>query len=68
MYWFAQAQLDVPVLTQGGYRPGVEVRWQVDRHAYLQADYGIFYAGQFLKEASPGRNINYLELWAGYKF
>jgi hypothetical protein len=51
-----------------GYRPGAEVRWQIDRHAYLQADYGIFYAGQFLKEASPDRNINYLELWAGYKF
>ncbi len=51
-----------------GYRPGAEVHWQIDRHAYLQADYGIFYAGQFLKEASPGRNINYLELWAGYKF
>ena len=27
-----------------------------------------FYAGKFLREASPGRNINYLELWAGYKF
>jgi hypothetical protein len=51
-----------------GYRPGAEVRWQIDKHAYLQADYGIFYAGQFLKEASPGRNINYWELWAGYKF
>jgi hypothetical protein len=51
-----------------GYRPGAEVRWQINRHAYLQADYGVFYAGQFLKEASPGRNINYMELWAGYKF
>jgi hypothetical protein len=51
-----------------GYRPGAEVRWQINRHAYLQADYGIFYAGQFLKEASTGRNINYMEFWAGYKF
>jgi hypothetical protein len=51
-----------------GYRPGAEVRWQIDRHAYLQADYGAFYAGKFLSEASSGRNINYLELWAGYKF
>ena len=51
-----------------GYRPGAEVRWQIDLHAYLQADYGIFYAGAFLKEASPGRNINYIEFWAGYKF
>jgi hypothetical protein len=51
-----------------GYRPGTEVRWQIDRHVYLQADYGIFYAGQFLKQASPGRNINYSEFWFGYKF
>jgi hypothetical protein len=51
-----------------GYRPGAEVRWQIDRHAYLQADYGVFYAGEFLKQASPGRNINYMEFWAGYKF
>ena len=51
-----------------GYRPGIEARWQIDRHAYFQADYGIFYAEKFLKEAASGRNINYLELWAGYKF
>jgi len=51
-----------------GYRPGVEARWRLDRHAWLQADYGIFYAGEFLKQASPGRNINYMTLWAGYKF
>jgi hypothetical protein len=51
-----------------GYRPGIEVHWQIDHHAYLQADYGIFYAGRFLKEASPGRNLNYTELWAGYEF
>jgi len=51
-----------------GYRPGVEVRWQIDRHAYLQGDYGIFYAGKFLQETMPGQNLNYLAFWAGYKF
>jgi hypothetical protein len=45
-----------------GYRPGIEARWQ------MQADYGIFFAGDFLKQAAPGRNINYTEFWAGYKF
>jgi hypothetical protein len=25
LFWFAQAQLDVPALIQGGYRPGVEM-------------------------------------------
>ena len=25
LYWFSQAELDLPVLIQGGYRPGVEI-------------------------------------------
>jgi len=51
-----------------GYRPGAEVRWQANRHLWFQADYGIFYAGKFVKESKPGRNLNYWALWAGYKF
>jgi hypothetical protein len=51
-----------------GHRPGLEVRWQVNPHVWLQADYGIFYAGRFLRETQPGRNLNYWALWAGYKF
>jgi hypothetical protein len=51
-----------------GYQPGVQVQWQVDRHAYLQGDYGIFYAARFLKETTPGQNLNYLAIFAGYKF
>jgi hypothetical protein len=51
-----------------GYRPGVEVRWQIDRHAWFQADYGVFFAGEFLKQASPGRNLNFTEFWLGYRF
>jgi hypothetical protein len=51
-----------------GHRPGTELHWQVDRHLWFQADYGIFYAGRFLKETQPGRNLNYWALWAGYKF
>jgi len=51
-----------------GHRPGTEIRWQANRHVWFQADYGIFYAGKFLKETQPGRNLNYWALWAGYKF
>lgn len=51
-----------------GHRPGTEVRWQANRHLWFQADYGIFYAGRFLKETQPGRDLNYWALWAGYKF
>ena len=51
-----------------GHFPGGEAHWQVDRHLWFRADYGIFYAGSFLKETQPGRNLNYWALWAGYKF
>jgi hypothetical protein len=52
-----------------GNRPGTEVHWQANRHLWFQADYGIFYAGKFVKESQPpGRNLNYWALWAGYKF
>ena len=51
-----------------GHRPGSELRWQVNRHLWFQADYGIFYAGKFVNESQAGRNLNYWALWAGYKF
>jgi hypothetical protein len=51
-----------------GDRPGTEMRWQANRHLWFPADCGIFYAGKFVKESKPGRNLNYWALWAGYKF
>ena len=36
-----------------GHRPGSEVPWQVNRHLWFQADYGMFYAGKFVKESQP---------------
>jgi len=51
-----------------GNRPGTEIRWQANHHLWFQGDYGIFYAGRFLKETQPARNLNYWALWAGYKF
>ena len=51
-----------------GNRPGTQIRWQATPHVWFQADYGIFYAGRFLRETQPGRNLNYWALWAGYKF
>jgi hypothetical protein len=51
-----------------GNRPGIELRWQATRHLWFQADYGIFYAGTFVRQSQSGRNLNYWALWAGYKF
>ena len=46
----------------------MEVQWQANRHLWFQADYGTFYAGKFVKDSQPGRNLNYWALWTGYKF
>ena len=51
-----------------GHRPGLEVRWQMTRHTYLQGDYGVFYAGPFLRQSGYGKNLNYTSVWIGYKF
>ena len=51
-----------------GDRPGTEVRWQTTRHLWFQVDYGRFRAGRFLKEAGPGKDLNYAALSAGYRF
>ncbi len=46
----------------------LEVRWQANRHLWFQANYRISYAGKFVKESQPGRNLNFWALWAGDKF
>lgn len=51
-----------------GERPGAEVKWQIDAHAYLQTDYGIFSAGPFIHESGPAFPLIYRSVWLGYKF
>jgi hypothetical protein len=51
-----------------GHRPGGEIHWEVNPHLWFQGDYGIFYAGSFLKQTQPGRDLNYWALWASYRF
>jgi len=51
-----------------GNRPGIEARWQRDSHFYVQADYGVFYAGAFLRESGRSHNLNYTSFWTGYNF
>src|SRR6266567_6512232 len=51
-----------------GHRPGLELNWQIDRHFYIQSDYGVFFAGPFLRESGFRRNLNYSSVWTGYRF
>jgi hypothetical protein len=51
-----------------GQRPGIEARWQIDAHLYLQGDYGVFSAGPFIAQSGPAYSLLYRSVWLGYKF
>jgi hypothetical protein len=51
-----------------GHSPGLEVRWQRDRHLSLTADIAAFTAGAFLREAPPAKTTTYFSVWSTYKF
>jgi hypothetical protein len=51
-----------------GHQPGVEVRWQIDRHTTFTVNYARFQTGRFLRETPPGENTTYFAAWVTYKF
>jgi hypothetical protein len=51
-----------------GERPGIEAKWQIDSHLYVQGDYGVFTVGPFIHESGPALPILYRLFWLGYKF
>ena len=51
-----------------GHSPGIELVWTFDRHLALTGNYSRFFAGRFLKETPPGKNITYAALWLTFKF
>jgi len=45
-----------------------QLSWDVDRHLSFVTIYGHFFAGHFLKESGPGKDVDYLASWLCYKF
>jgi Alginate export len=44
------------------------LEWQADRHITLTADYAHFFAGEFLKQTTPGKDVDYFSVWLTYRF
>jgi hypothetical protein len=42
--------------------------WRIDRHITLAGAYTYFFAGPFLRESGPGKDVNYFSVWGTYKF
>jgi Alginate export len=51
-----------------GSHAAVQVNWSVDRHTTLFAEYLHFFPGDFLKQSTPGRAINYATWWVDFRF
>ena len=51
-----------------GNQAEVMLEWQLDRHITLAADYAHFFAGDFLKQTIPGRDVDYFSAWVTYRF
>ena len=45
-----------------------QLEWDLQRHVKLVAIYAHFFAGPFLRESGPGKDVDYLTTWLTYKF
>ena len=44
------------------------VEWEIQRHFTVSAAYAHFFAGEFLKETQPGKDVDYVSTWLTFKF
>ncbi|NVO32281.1 alginate export family protein [Hymenobacter lapidiphilus] len=51
-----------------GTQPELDASWQFSRYLSLTASYAYFGAGQFIRDAPPAADIQYLATWLTFKF
>jgi hypothetical protein len=51
-----------------GTQPSATAVWSIDRHITFVASYSHFFAGEFVRETPPGKDIDYFTAWVTYKF
>jgi hypothetical protein len=51
-----------------GSSPSVTLTWNVTRHTTILASYVHFFAGPFLRETPPGKDMDYVTFWVDYTF
>ena len=51
-----------------GSHVATQLKWSVDRHTTVFAEYLHFFPGNFLKQSTAGRNTNYATWWLEYRF
>ncbi len=51
-----------------GNQVETQVAWQANRHLSLVANYTHFFAGTFLQQTGPAKDVNFVAAWVQYKF
>lgn len=51
-----------------GSSPALTVIWEPTRHVTVLASYVHFFAGPFIRENPPGKDVDYATTWVTYKF
>jgi hypothetical protein len=51
-----------------GNQAEVLLEWRLNRHFTLTADYAHFFAGDFLKQTTPGKDVDYFSAWLTFRF
>jgi len=51
-----------------GSQAALQANWRVNRHTTLFAEYLHFFPGEFVKQSTPGRAINYATWWLELRF
>jgi hypothetical protein len=51
-----------------GSQPQAQLKWEIDRHLTFFLFYAHFFAGPFIRESGPGKDVDYMTTWLAYKF
>ena len=51
-----------------GTQPSIQVDWKINRHFSWAANYTHFFAGPFLQDTQPAKDVNYVTTWTTYRF
>jgi hypothetical protein len=51
-----------------GSQAAVQIKWKIDRNVTFSAEYLHFFSGQFIRQSTPGRDIDYMTAFVDVKF
>lgn len=51
-----------------GNQTGAQLQWKLNQHVTFMMDYEHFFPGEFLKQSTAGRSVDYFTAWLDFRF